>query len=314
MGALAGTCLLLALRLELHLRCWVAVQMVESQSTAHRISGAPGPTAGWPTGTSARLSHARPSVGARSSHDPGAMAFSFRTRSVDGDASARSSIASERSGVPLSEARSSLALERADAGAAQQPTLAALGAAGAASERMGAKAGKAAASAAKAVRDLPDELRSCARAFSVLGASSLVPVQVLARVWRCDDATALLITEKLSAAGLVRYATLQTGAVWCVLDAAYAAPLRAVYAADARKIAASLLAVYEKRKAFPGWRRVADDGFIMLHVVTLLARAHRPHDIRCAHAACLCAIPPGLTLQALACVPYRYTGVLSLIA
>jgi hypothetical protein len=66
-------------------------------------------------------------------------------------------------------------------------------------------------------------LRSCARVFSVLGASSRVLLQVLARIWRVDDATALRIVEKLSSARLVRSMMLHAGAVRRLLDAAYAA-------------------------------------------------------------------------------------------
>lgn len=110
-------------------------------------------------------------------------------------------------------------------------------------------------------------------------------LQVLARIWRCDDATALNIAQKLAAGGFIRYATLQNGAVWCVLNADYAAPVSERFEAARGKIVDSVLAAYERRKKFTSWVELPDDGFIMLHVVALLAEAGRFGDMRCVSAS-----------------------------
>ena len=107
-------------------------------------------------------------------------------------------------------------------------------------------------------------------------------MQMLSRVWGCDDAQALSMVEKLSNRGIIRYATLQTGAVWCVANSTYAAALHHVYKAELQSITDNVLAAYERDPEFPGWAALPDDGFIMLHIVGLLGDAGRIDDMRCA--------------------------------
>lgn len=104
---------------------------------------------------------------------------------------------------------------------------------------------------------------------------------MLSRIWRCDEATALNIVEKIAAPGIVRYATLQNGAVWCVLNGLYSLALKYVFKAEAKAIHEDVLAAYERRKRFVGWAQLNDDGFIMLHIVGFLGEVGRFDEMRC---------------------------------
>ena len=83
---------------------------------------------------------------------------------------------------------------------------------------MDARAGALAAqlSCSHAARAMVVRPCACAPLSPASPASNLGrAVQVLGRVWGCDDHTALHIAERLAAPGVIRYATLETGAVWC---------------------------------------------------------------------------------------------------
>ena len=107
-------------------------------------------------------------------------------------------------------------------------------------------------------------------------------MQVLARVWRCDEETALNFVETMAAPGIVRFATLQNGAVWCVVNGPHSLALKYVFKAEAKAIHEEVLAAYERRRSFQGWGHLHDDGFIMLHVVAFLGEVGRLDEMRCA--------------------------------
>jgi hypothetical protein len=105
---------------------------------------------------------------------------------------------------------------------------------------------------------------------------------VLAQVWKLDTVRARAIIHRLGDAQILRYATLENGSVWCVLNTAYAYALRHLHEEELPSLHASILAVYEDRPGFSGWPQLKDDGFIMLHVVQHLAANRRVDELRCA--------------------------------
>ena len=109
---------------------------------------------------------------------------------------------------------------------------------------------------------------------------------MLSRVWRCDDAYAMAVVEKLAQRGIIRYATLKTSAVWCVANTTYSTALRHIYKGSLIAITENILASYEGDPAFPGWADLPDDGFIMLHVVGMLGEVGRSDDMRCGPRLC----------------------------
>ena len=72
----------------------------------------------------------------------------------------------------------------------------------------------------------------------------------------------------------------------CIVNAAFAPALEHEFGKDRSRMAAKLLRVYQSRGDFAGWASVPDDGFILLHVVSLLAEARRTEDMRCAAVRC----------------------------
>jgi hypothetical protein len=143
------------------------------------------------------------------------------------------------------------------------------------------KDAKAAAAAVAAVRGLPADLQRWVRTFAVCVPQSLVPVPVLAKAWRTDLATATSAVERLAAHGILRFATLADGSVWCTLNSLFHVPLQHLFAAAVPQLHAEVLAAFENRRNFPGWAQVQDDGYIMLHVVHHLAALHRFPELRC---------------------------------
>ena len=57
-------------------------------------------------------------------------------------------------------------------------------------------------------------------------------MQVLARLWKVDLEHAQKLIKLLGEAGIVRHATLESGAMWCVPTRTFAAALRHVYRED----------------------------------------------------------------------------------
>lgn len=110
-------------------------------------------------------------------------------------------------------------------------------------------------------------------------------VQVMARLWKVDQEHARKLISLLGDAGVVRHATLESGAMWCVPTRTFAAALKHVFREEGAIMHAAVLAVYEDMPNFTSWEKVKDDGFIVLQLMRHLAATRRLDDIRCAHPA-----------------------------
>lgn len=104
----------------------------------------------------------------------------------------------------------------------------------------------------------------------------------MAKLWKVDPEHAHKLISLLGDAGVVRHATLESGAMWCVPTRTFAAALRHVFREDSAIMHASVLAVYEDQPTFTSWDKVKDDGFIVLQLMRHLAATCRLDDIRCA--------------------------------
>jgi hypothetical protein len=105
---------------------------------------------------------------------------------------------------------------------------------------------------------------------------------MLSRVWKCDEKRTLSVVEKLAQRGILRFATLQTGAVWCVANASYARALQHLHKNELRSIVEGVLAAYESDKDFTSLSELTDDGFLALHIIGMLGEVGRLQEMRCA--------------------------------
>jgi hypothetical protein len=109
---------------------------------------------------------------------------------------------------------------------------------------------------------------------------------MLSRVWKCDEKRTLSVVEKLAQRGILRFATLQTGAVWCVANGPYARALQQLHKNELRSIVEGVLAAYESDLDFTSLSALQDDGFITLHIIGMLGEVGRLQEIRCAPQYC----------------------------
>ena len=126
------------------------------------------------------------------------------------------------------------------------------------------------------------ELHSFRDSDRVTYAQTSCILQVLAKLWKVDLDHVSKLILLLGDAGIVRHATLESGAMWCVPTRTSAAALRHVFREDSAIMHAAVLAVYEDQPSFSSWERVKDDGFIVLQLMRHLAVTCRLDDIRCA--------------------------------
>jgi protein gp37 len=107
----------------------------------------------------------------------------------------------------------------------------------------------------------------------------------MAKLWKVDLALAQRRITQLGEAGIMRHATLESGAMWCVPTRTFVAALQHVFHDDIPIMHAAVLAVYEDQPNFTSWQAVKDDGFIILQLLRHLAATKRCDEIRCACAA-----------------------------
>lgn len=120
-------------------------------------------------------------------------------------------------------------------------------------------------------------------------------VQVMARLWKVELEHACKLISLLGDAGVVRHATLESGAMWCVPTRTFAAALRHVFREESAIMHAAVLAVYEDMPTFSSWESVKDDGFIVLQLMRHLAVTRRLDDIRCVPETSSCIPPNGVS-------------------
>jgi hypothetical protein len=104
---------------------------------------------------------------------------------------------------------------------------------------------------------------------------------MLSRVWRLDEKRTLSVVKKLAQRGIVRFVTLQTGAVWCVANSSYVRALQHLHKNDLRGIVEGVLEAYESDPEFTSWAALPDDGFITLHIVGMIGEVGRLQEMRC---------------------------------